>query len=749
MTYDKLGRMITRVATEGMSSWTYDTAVKGIGKLASMQSPAGDSEAYTYDPFGRATSVTTTIGGEAFTVSTTYDSASRVETVTYPQTGYKVKNVYDAYGDLFQVLDATGTPSLLWQAASLDAHNRVEHEQFGNGLEGFRTYDHETGDLTSIRTTGPSGDVQNLTYSFDAIGNLTSRADGVMAITETFGYDNLNRLTSVQGPANKTYTYDTIGNLKSKSDVGTYTYPATGSPRPHAVTKTTGTKNATYTYDANGNRLTGDGRTLTYTSFNKPASVKNASSQTSYFTYDANQNRIRKATPTQTTLYIGKLYEKSITNGTTIEHKHYVYAGGIFVAVYTQKTGTSPTTRYMHTDHLGSVNVVTNETGALVERLSFDTHGKRRNANGTDATTITAQTTTRGYTNHEHDDEVGLINMNARLYDPVLGRFTAPDTLIQFASSSQGLNRYSYVGNNPLSATDPSGHLLGSVTNAVKRLKKSVSKLTSKTLEKVGGIKYVGGLANIGLLTNVSFGAGYGWSTGNWKAVGQAHAAGAVISATYWAGGASASQFNAELLCATSIDGTVVSAAGVYIAESAAIGYASSYSMARIYGASAHDARNAGIDGATKSMRNALMRFGFEFMRADTNASSLESGNTLTDPRNGELFTYGPRPTVFAENGQLGWDRSLLAAFNMKDEVDGESNWFWGDDFLRNFYNKVSKVHDFGNRWAYVDGMYMSYGVAYDTAFNVYSIATMVPSALYMTVSHDPGILNTNRYITR
>ena len=116
------------------------------------------------------------------------------------------------------------------------------------------------------------------------------------------------------------------------------------------------------------------------------------------------------------------------------------------------------------------MDTINNETGAVVQRLSYDAFGKRRNANGTDAATITAQTT-RGFTRHEHDDEVGLVNMNAREYDPLLGRFATPDAIVQFAHHSQSYNRNSYVHNNPLSFTDPTGRGLG------KWLKKTVQKV--------------------------------------------------------------------------------------------------------------------------------------------------------------------------------------------------------------------------------------------------------------------------------
>jgi RHS repeat-associated protein len=99
----------------------------------------------------------------------------------------------------------------------------------------------------------------------------------------------------------------------------------------------------------------------------------------------------------------------------------------------------------------------TNETGGIVQRLAYDAWGKRRNVSGTDAANITAQDT-RGYTAHEHDDEVALINMNAREYDPIIARFISPDSIIPGALSSQAYNRYTYTNNNPLSYTDPSGH---------------------------------------------------------------------------------------------------------------------------------------------------------------------------------------------------------------------------------------------------------------------------------------------------
>jgi RHS repeat-associated protein len=135
-------------------------------------------------------------------------------------------------------------------------------------------------------------------------------------------------------------------------------------------------------------------------------------------------------------------------------------------AVFTSRTGTLGTTpatatRYMHQDNLGSVVTVTDETGATVERFSYDPWGKRRNVNGTPDTagTLVGASTDRGYTLHEHIDEMGLINMNGRVYDPVIGRFMSADPFVQSMYDTQAYNRYAYVSNNPLLYTDPSGYI--------------------------------------------------------------------------------------------------------------------------------------------------------------------------------------------------------------------------------------------------------------------------------------------------
>jgi len=131
----------------------------------------------------------------------------------------------------------------------------------------------------------------------------------------------------------------------------------------------------------------------------------------------------------------------------------------LFKTIYESKPGQNKM-YYIHKDHQGSFNTITDDAKTVLERLSFDPWGKRRNP--TNWSMVNVPTTflfDRGYTGHQHLDNLGLINMNGRVYDPQLARFLSPDPFIHSTSFTQGLNRYSYVINNPLKYTDPSGYM--------------------------------------------------------------------------------------------------------------------------------------------------------------------------------------------------------------------------------------------------------------------------------------------------
>jgi YD repeat-containing protein len=107
-----------------------------------------------------------------------------------------------------------------------------------------------TVDSTTYYTLDTDGSVQDLTFTYDEVGNVLTRADGLISETETFTYDNLNRLATSQvtGESTVTMAYSAAGRITSKSDVGSYTYGA-GGAGPFAVTSANG---SSFTYDANG-----------------------------------------------------------------------------------------------------------------------------------------------------------------------------------------------------------------------------------------------------------------------------------------------------------------------------------------------------------------------------------------------------------------------------------------------------------------------------------------------------------------
>ena len=229
----------------------------------------------------------------------------------------------------------------------------------------------------------------------------------------------------------------------------------------------------------------GAGRTLTYTSFNIPATIAGGST-TLTFSYGPDHQRFQQVSPQGTTVYIngsGILAEKFTGTGGTWQWNDYLFAGGAMVGVhYEFSTGTTEN-RYFHKDNLGSVAALTDDSGAVAEQDSYDAWGKRRYPNGSDDTTdsITSQTT-RGFTSQEELQDVALLHFNGRVYDPYVARFTSADPLVGAEFSTQGWNRYSYVGNNPLRYTDPTGmcflgcfwkpifHGIGSIVRAIARV---------------------------------------------------------------------------------------------------------------------------------------------------------------------------------------------------------------------------------------------------------------------------------------
>ena len=156
-----------------------------------------------------------------------------------------------------------------------------------------------------------------------------------------------------------------------------------------------------------------------------------------------------------------------------ITFKNYLFAGnGTLLAVKLRDSWGGDSINYLLADHLGSVSNITDSSGSSLIGLSFDAYGDRRGSNWTgdpssgELDTING-VTRRGFTEHEMLDSVGLVQMNGRVYNPVVGKFISADPMQDCGLGTQGWNRYAYVGNRALSATDPTGYdicVLGSFT---------------------------------------------------------------------------------------------------------------------------------------------------------------------------------------------------------------------------------------------------------------------------------------------
>ena len=461
--YDALGRMTARIEPDLTSSWTYDTAANGIGKLAGSATNQGYALSLVYDALGRPVQSNQTTGAANPSFTIGYDAYSRITSIQYPS-GFTLSRSYNAYGyPLGETESDTTQPGPLWTTIAMDAEMHQTAVGYGNAIQTQRGYNPQNGELQSI-VSGHAGSVQALSYSYDPIGNVLSRVDSTQGLTESFGYDALNRLTSAQisGSAAVTYGYDKIGNLTSKSDVGTFTYaPTTGpQPQPHQIQGASVSSASPYAAAF----AAGTERSYSWTSFNMPATVTDGG-ETIAFTYDSGHNRITQTTPEGITTYMrdpitGALQVRVIA-GSTVVRRHY-FAGGISIWTVVGTNPVTATIRYMHGDSLGSAVVLTDPSGAVVERDGYDAWGKRRYANGTSDPNgaITSQTD-RGYTGQEQLDDVSLVHMNARLYDPLTGRFVSADPI----GLAGGANAYAYAGNNPIGLSDPTG-LAASLANA-------------------------------------------------------------------------------------------------------------------------------------------------------------------------------------------------------------------------------------------------------------------------------------------
>ncbi|GGP73009.1 hypothetical protein GCM10009347_41920 [Shewanella algicola] len=182
----------------------------------------------------------------------------------------------------------------------------------------------------------------------------------------------------------------------------------------------------------------------------------------STFSYDANGNRYKQVkqqngSVVSTTYYVGS-FEREVTLSSTVD-KTYIGDHTIKMKAHVGSLGNQSPFQHVLRDHLGSVDTLMDaKTGAVLQHRGYDVFGRPRDIAAGNNLLTSWQGVTKGYTDHEHLVDQELIHMNGRIYDFNVGRFLSVDPFLQFPENSQSANPYSYILNNPMSGTDPTGY---------------------------------------------------------------------------------------------------------------------------------------------------------------------------------------------------------------------------------------------------------------------------------------------------
>ena len=323
---------------------------------------------------------------------------------------------------------------------------------------------------TSYPTTPPANPASDVNVtewmSYAAQGCANVAGAGCARATDKLG--NICQRMGTDGTVNA-YTYSQLGGCGTAGlPGGTSGSVASG----YRLLKVAGSAiNEAYTTDANGSMTVATSTTGTvlrgwnYDTQNRAVEVFKgatpaAATLRTRWDYDASGARFRRTDDGtgsgggSTTLYLDNV--ERVTTGSSVTWRRTV--AGVAVMALIGSNPTLPTTNYLLHDHIGSVVAVANSSGALVERGDYSAFGGMRTAiDGVTVGLAALSTTTRGFTGHEQLGSLDLIHMNGRIYDPLLGRFLQADPMVQSPGNPQNWNPYSYVFNNPLANTDPTG----------------------------------------------------------------------------------------------------------------------------------------------------------------------------------------------------------------------------------------------------------------------------------------------------
>lgn len=502
--YDDFGRIKERNNSEGTIVYEYYTSpdlnnpVNGTGNIKSISGPnPADFKLFTYDQFGRLTNKMVQIQSEVFNYVYEYKSnTDLLEYKTLPS-GVKVEYKYNDLNDLVEVNRVATDNTLIEKLWSFEENNSfgmtTKYTQGNNVIYNELVLDQyqlpEEIRASTKEWSSDDWDLQNWIYEFDKDnGNLKKRIDVLTNQTEKFRYDGLDRIWKILNANDQNIyemSYYNDGSIETKPETGTYSYLEPGN--------TTGAPDFPYhavKYIQNNPKIL-QGHEIQSTSFN---SVKTINSDCEFYAnidYSSSNQRnkmdiyykgvdLAPGILQYSKYYLEEYEMKKYPNGDRKEVTYISSPVGVIATIineYDNSTSSQSENLYfVLSDYLGSVERLTFSNGDIVPnaRFSYNIWGELRDPNKwydfddnnklvpPDKITLEKfEFLERGFTGHEHISEFTLINMNGRIYDQMLGQFIQPDNYIALPGESQSYNRFSYVLNNPLKYTDPSGEWIG------------------------------------------------------------------------------------------------------------------------------------------------------------------------------------------------------------------------------------------------------------------------------------------------